>query len=83
MRVTGSAVLASGFMAAISTMSATVMAQQNYPNKPIRIVTPYAPGGSTSVVSRWIGEKFTEAWGQQVIVDDRGGGNTTIDCNFR
>ncbi len=78
MRVTGTAVLALGFMAAVSTMSATVMAQQNYPNKPIRIVTPYAPGGSTSVASRWIGEKFTEAWGQQVIVDARGGGNTTI-----
>ena len=78
MRVTGTAVLALGFMAAMSTLSATVVAQQNYPNKPIRIVTPYAPGGSTSVASRWIGEKFTEAWGQQVIVDARGGGNTTI-----
>lgn len=78
MRATGTAVLGLGFMAAMSTMSATVVAQQNYPNKPIRIVTPYAPGGSTSVASRWIGEKFTEAWGQQVIVDARGGGNTTI-----
>jgi tripartite-type tricarboxylate transporter receptor subunit TctC len=53
-------------------------AQQGYPSKPIRMVTPYAPGGSTSVASRMIGDKFTEAWGQQVIVDPRGGGNTTI-----
>ena len=54
------------------------LAQQNYPNKPIRFVTPYAAGGSTSIVARMIGEKFTEAWGQQVLIDSRGGGNTVI-----
>jgi len=46
---------------------------QNYPNKPIRIVVPYAAGASTSFVTRAIGQKLTEAWGQPVIVDNRGG----------
>jgi len=63
---------------AMALTATTVVAQQNYPSKPIRIVTPYAPGGSTSIASRWIGDKFAEAWGQQVLVDPRGGGNTTI-----
>ena len=63
---------------AMAVTATTATAQQNYPSKPIRIVTPYAPGGSTSIASRWIGDKFTEAWGQQVLVDARGGGNTSI-----
>jgi tripartite-type tricarboxylate transporter receptor subunit TctC len=53
-------------------------AAQSYPNKPIRFVTPYPPGGGTSVVARLIGQKLTESWGQQVLVDNRGGGNTII-----
>jgi len=55
-----------------------VAAQQGYPNKPIRIITPYAPGGSTSVLARLVGQKLTEAWGQQVLVESRGGANTII-----
>jgi len=53
-------------------------AQQDYPSKPIRFITPFAPGGSTSIVTRLIGQKMTESWGQQVIVDNRPGGNTII-----
>ena len=57
---------------------APVAAQQPYPNKPIRIITPYAPGGSTSVMARLVGQKLTEDWGQQVLVDNRPGGNGFI-----
>jgi tripartite-type tricarboxylate transporter receptor subunit TctC len=53
-------------------------AQPSYPSKPIRFITPYPPGGGTSVVARIIGQKLTESWGQQVLVDNRGGGNTII-----
>lgn len=53
-------------------------AQTPYPNKPIRFITPYPPGGGTSVVARLVGQKLTESWGQQVLVDNRGGGNTII-----
>lgn len=51
---------------------------QSYPTKPIRLILPYAPGGSTSVVGRMIGHKLTESWGQQVLADNRPGGGTQI-----
>jgi len=53
-------------------------AQDNYPNRLIRLILPYAPGGSTSVVARLVGQKLTESWGQQVLIDNRPGGNTII-----
>ena len=57
---------------------ALALAQQAYPGKPIRFICPYPAGGSTSVLARLIGQKLTENWGQQVLVDSRGGGNTII-----
>lgn len=47
--------------------------QTAYPNKPIRIVVPFAPGGSTDFLARSIGQKLTEAWGQQAVIDNRSG----------
>jgi len=58
--------------------TALSFAQKDYPNKPIRLIVPYAPGGSTTITSRMVGQQLTEAWGQQVIVDNRPGGNTII-----
>ena len=54
------------------------LAQATYPTKPIRFISPFAPGGSTTAMARLIGQKLTESWGQQVIVDNRPGGNTII-----
>ena len=59
-------------------IAGSVAAQQAYPNKPIRLTTPYAPGGSTTILARMIGQKLTESWGQQVIVENRPGGNLVI-----
>ncbi|MFH1602706.1 MAG: tripartite tricarboxylate transporter substrate-binding protein, partial [Pseudomonadota bacterium] len=59
-------------------VAGVVAAQQDYPSKSIRFITPFAPGGSTSIVARLIGQKLTESWGQPVIVDNRPGGNTII-----
>lgn len=58
--------------------AASASAQQSYPIKPIRFITPYAPGGSTTVMARLVGQKLTERWGQPVIVENRPGGNTII-----
>lgn len=52
--------------------------QSPYPGKPIRIISPNAPGGLTSVLGRMIGEKLTESWGQPALIDSRAGGNGLI-----
>ena len=51
---------------------------QPFPNKAVRLVVPFAAGGSTDVIARILAPRMAEAWGQQVIVDNRPGGNTTI-----
>lgn len=59
-------------------LAASALAQQDYPNRPIRYIVPYSPGGSTTWTSRMVGHRLTEVWGQQVIIDNRPGGNTVI-----
>jgi tripartite-type tricarboxylate transporter receptor subunit TctC len=54
------------------------VAGQNYPVKPIRLIVPYPPGGPTDLVGRSIGQKLTEAWGQQVIVENRAGAASAV-----
>jgi tripartite-type tricarboxylate transporter receptor subunit TctC len=55
-----------------------VSAQQDYPVKPIRIVVPYPPGASNDFLARLFSPKLTDLLGAQVLVDNRGGGNTII-----
>ncbi|HTD89773.1 MAG TPA: tripartite tricarboxylate transporter substrate binding protein [Burkholderiales bacterium] len=49
-----------------------------YPDKPIRWIVPFTPGGSNDVIGRLIASKMAEAWGQQVVVDNRGGAGGLI-----
>lgn len=53
------------------------MAQQ-YPTRPVRLIVPYPPGGGNDTLARLFGVKLTEAWGQQVVVDNRPGAGTII-----
>ena len=55
---------------------------QNYPTKQIRIVTPYAPGGTADILSRVVGQKLSEAWGQQVVIDNRPGASGMIGADI-
>src|SRR4051812_17598500 len=65
-------------MAALSALSFTSHAQTAYPSKPIRLIVPYAPGGSTDVVLRLLAPRMSESLGQQVLVDNRPGAASTI-----
>jgi len=51
---------------------------EDYPTRPIRILSPYSPGGISDIAARIVAGKLTEAWGQQVIVENRPGGNGFI-----
>jgi len=62
----------------LMALAGSAVGQQAYPNKPIRIVVPFPPGGSNNALARLLGQKLTESWGQPVVVDNRPGGNTII-----
>ena len=59
-------------------LAGSVAAQQAYPNKPIRFITPYVPGGSTDITARFIADSLRPLLGQPVTVDNRPGGNGFI-----
>ena len=61
-----------------TSMGATAQAADAYPARPIRIIILVQPGGGSDITSRAVAQKMTESWGQQVIVDNRPGGNGVL-----
>ena len=55
---------------------------QTYPNKPIRIVVPYAAGGTSDILARQIGPKLNEAWGQPAVIENKPGANGNVGADF-
>ena len=68
-------------VAALLSISSVATAQQ-YPGKPIRLIVPYAAGGTSDILARQIGPKLTEAWGQPVVIENRTGANGNVGADF-
>lgn len=65
-------------MMSIALLAATAAQAQDYPNRPIRLIIPWAPGGTTDSVGRILGQKLGEITAQQWIIDNRGGATGTL-----
>ena len=65
-------------LAAIFAVTARAQSAADFPSRPIRLVVPFVAGGSTDIVARVIGQKHSEQWGRQVVVDNRAGANGVI-----
>jgi len=65
---------------ALTALSTAAFSQDaaHYPSRPIRMIVPFAPGGGLDISTRLIGQKLTEKWGQNVVVDSRPGAATII-----
>ena len=63
------------------TAVTAVQAQTTFPVKAIRIVVPFAAGGTSDILARTIGQKLTESWGQPVVVENRAGANGNVGAD--
>ena len=78
----GLPIRASMLAAMLALLGAQEAAAQKWPDKGVRIVTPFAPGGGTDVFARILAQRFSEVFGQQFIVDNRPGAGSTTGTEF-
>jgi tripartite-type tricarboxylate transporter receptor subunit TctC len=72
-----------GLIVALAGVAVTADAQaQAYPAKPIKIIVPYPPGGTSDILARAVGQKLSEQWGQPVIVENKPGATGNIGADF-
>lgn len=69
-------------MIAFVALGVPVVYAQPYPNKPVRIIVPYPPGGTSDILARAIGQKLTDALGQTVVVENKPGANGNLGADF-
>jgi tripartite-type tricarboxylate transporter receptor subunit TctC len=68
--------VAGGMLALL--LAAQALAQDTFPNRPVKLIVPFPPGGPTDLMARLYGQKLSERWGQPVVVENRAGGNSAI-----
>ena len=63
----------------MSGLAATALAQSaaNYPSRSIKIIVPFAPGGTTDILARLVGQRLTQSWGQPVVIENKPGAGAT------
>ena len=66
------------FLSGLLLAFATPLMAQTFPNKPIRIIVPFPPGGGNDVIARVVAQKLNERLGQQVVIDNRAGANGIV-----
>ena len=69
------------FLALLPLAAIPPVAAQSYPAKPVRMVVGFPPGGGTDILARIVAQKLSDAWGQQVLVENRPGASATIGAN--
>jgi tripartite-type tricarboxylate transporter receptor subunit TctC len=74
--------LAAGIFCGLAVIAAPVMAADAFPSRPVRLVLPYPPGGGSDTIARPLAQKLTESFGQQVIVDNKGGGGGNVGMEY-
>src|SRR5215212_3491845 len=66
---------------ATALLSAGALAQSsppNWPQRPVRFIVPFPPGGATDISARLVGEKLSQIWGQSVVIENRGGAGGSL-----
>ena len=69
-------------LAAALMLCATAVSAQGYPSKPVRWIVPFVPGGSIDLVGRVVSQKLSELWGQQIVLDNRGGNGSALGAEL-
>ena len=75
-------VFAMAFIALTAWVAAPAMAQERWPGKPVRLIVPFAAGGSTDVIARMIGQKLSVVWGQPVVIENRAGAGGNLGADM-
>ena len=75
-------VLAGGLLAFVFAAPAGYAVAADYPNKPVRMVVPFPPGGTTDIVARIVAQKLSDVWAKQVVIDNRSGAGGSIGSDL-
>ena len=75
-------VFTKSILGAALALSLSCALAQSYPNKPIRLIVPFAPGGFTDVVARILGQKLSTSLGQQLVIENKAGAGSTIGTDL-